>query len=203
MTEDTKGSGPVITEDGSRPGDERGNGAGQWEDHPLLWATVSTLVAERHRTALAGLGLIAIGVLYALGDALDLAFSLWSLLPILAGSALMVDAWRTYDTAGYTWVETRRNEMIAGALIALIGLVALIGFGWWDVMLLVIAGWLAVDAWQRYRVAGNTGTASTRSRGATAAVIAAIGLVELLNLGGTWLLLIAIGGVVVLRHVMG
>jgi len=200
MAEDYNGSGPVTAEADPRTAHARGNGAGQRDDHPLPGINISELVAERNWTALAGLGLIGVGILYVLQDALDIQFNLWSLLLLLIGGGLMVDAWRTYDTAGNTWVENTRNRMIGGALIALVGLVGIMDFGWWGLMLLVIAGWLGYDSYQRYESAGRVWTDSTRNRAIGAAAIGAIGLFGFLNLGGAWLLLIIIGGAMLYRR---
>ncbi len=206
MTDDYSGPGPATNE--AEPVTTRtpGNGAGPRKpkrptDSPVPGISIPELIEERNWTALAGLGLIGVGLLYVLQNALNIRLNLWSLLLVGVGGWLIADAWRAFDTAGRTWPENTRNRLLGGALIALVGLVGMMDFGWWGLMLLVIAGWLGYDSWQRYETAGRVWNGNTRNRMIGAGVIGATGLVGFLNLGAAWpLLLIITGGVMLYRR---
>jgi len=161
------------------------------------------LIAERNWTALAGLGLLAIGVLYVVDSWLGLDFQLWSLLLIVLGGWLALDGWRSYEAAGHTWESRARNRVFAGVMVAALGLFGLFELNTWSWLLIILAGWLAYDTWQRYEAAGRVITQTVRNRFIGAGIMAALGLLGSLNWWSAWPLLLIALGVALLTGVIG
>ena len=171
------------------------------DSRPLPGLDIRELVAERNWTALAGLGLIGVGILYLLQGWIGIDLNLWSLAMVGIGGWLMFDGYQKYAAAGQTWVGTSRNRLMAGAVVASIGLVSILNLSWWGLMLLGVGGWLAYDTWQKVEAAGGVWTDHARNRMGAAAVIGAVGLFGFFNLGGAWsVILIAIGAAMLWRH---
>lgn len=177
------------------------NGTGGRSSLPDI--NITQLIEERNWAALGGLALVAIGILYLVQDILGMDFNLWSLAMLGIGGWLMADAWQRYDRAGRNWVGNSRNRMIGGAVIALIGLFAILDMSGWGFFLLAIGGLLMFDAWQKYDRAGRVWVGNTRSRmigGGAAALIGAFGL---LHTWSTWPLILIIVGVAMLYGHIG
>jgi hypothetical protein len=205
MSEKKNDSGPTLRERDPRTGrkSKRQNGAGpgRGDDRPLPGISIRELVEERNWTALAGLGLMALGVLYLLQDLFGFNLNLWSLLLLGIGGVMLYDAWDRFDQAGQRWTEDIRNRVLAGGLIALVGLMSLYEFNLWALFPLVIGLWLAHDTWQRYQAQGRTWTPPIRNRMLVAGFLVVIGGFSFFSLGSTWpLLLIGIGAVMLYRH---
>jgi hypothetical protein len=162
------------------------------------------LVAERNWSALAGLGLIAFGLLYLVQDFFGIHFNLWSVGLIGIGGFLMIDAWQTYQENDHTWAGAARNRMTGGAVIALIGLIAALNLSGWTLLLLAIAGALGFDSWQKYQDSGRVWTGKARKRMVAAVVVGLIGLASLIHWWSTWpLLLIILGAAMFFGHIGG
>ncbi|MCC6798661.1 MAG: hypothetical protein IT325_00975 [Anaerolineae bacterium] len=161
------------------------------------------LITERNWTALAGLGLLAIGVLYVVDSWLGLDFELWSLLLIVLGGWLLLDGWRDYEAAGRTWESRARNRVFAGVMVAALGLFGLFELNTWSWLLIILAGWLAYDTWQRYETTGRVVTQTVRNRFIGAGIMAALGLLGALNWWSAWPLLLIALGLALLTGVIG
>lgn len=161
------------------------------------------LVEERNWTALVGLGLLAIGVLYVVDSWLGLDFQLWSLLLIALGGGLALDGWRDYKAAGRTWEDRSRNRIFAGVLVTALGLFGLFELNSWGWLLIILAGWLAYDTWQRYIAAGRMMTPTVRNRFLGAGIMAALGLFGSLNWWSAWPLLLIVLGIALLSGMIG
>lgn len=162
---------------------------------------VRELIEERNWAALIGLGLIGVGLLYALQGLLGFSFNLWSLLMFGLGVWLAYDGWQTYEQQGRAWTDNVRNRLLAGGLLILIGVMGMIDINWWGVLLLVIGGWLGYDTWQRVQDTGGVWTEHTRNRLLIAGIVGAFGLFGFLNIGGAWaIILIGIGAFMIYRH---
>jgi hypothetical protein len=168
------------------------------DPRPLPGINIQELIAERNWVALGGLALIALGVLYMVQDVLGIDFNLWSVALVGLGGWLMIDGWQSYQDHHRTWVGASRNRVVAGAVIALVGLVSVLDISGWTLFLLVIAGVLGYDARQKYEANGRVWTEPARTRMIAAAVIGVIGLFGLLNLWSTWPLLLIVLGAVML-----
>jgi hypothetical protein len=156
---------------------------------------IRELVEERNWTALAGLGLIVIGILYVFGDFIGLDFHLWNVILLGIGGALMLDAWSKYQDNGRSWTEQSRSRMAGGAVITLVGLLSIFDLSGWGWPLLAIGGWLIYDARKKYEQNGRVWVEPARSRMIGGAVIAVIGLFGFVHLLSTWpLVLIILGG---------
>jgi hypothetical protein len=207
MSDEYPNSGPTTNEAEPIYGEKAGraNGANgrkrKPDSSPLPGLDIRELVEERNWTALAGLGLIGVGILYLLQGWIGIDLNLWSLAMVGIGGWLMFDGYQKYTTAGQTWVGTSRNRLMAGAIVASIGLVSILNLSWWGLMLLAVGGWLGYDTWQKVEAAGGVWTDRARNRMGAAAVIGAIGVFGFFNLGGAWsVILIAIGAAMLWRH---
>jgi len=161
------------------------------------------LIEDRNWTALAGLGLMAVGVLYAIDRWLGLDFNLWTVLLIVLGGWLFLDGWREYEDAGRVWVERARNRATAGGAITALGVLGLFELNTWAWLLLILAGWLVYDTWRRYEANNRVLTQTARNRLIAAAAIAALGLLGSLNWWSMWPLLLIALGVALLSGVIG
>ncbi len=161
------------------------------------------LIEDRNWTALAGLGLLAVGVLYAIDRWLGLDFNLWTLLLIVLGGWLFLDGWRQYEAAGRVWVERARNRVTAGGAIAVLGVLGLFDLNTWAWLLLILAGWLAYDTWRRYEANNRVLTQTARNRLMAAAALVVLGLLGSLNWWSMWPLLLIALGVALLSGVIG
>lgn len=181
-----------------RNGDDKAKRGPSNGARPVPPINIRTLVEERNWPALAGLGLIAFGILYVLQDALAIHFNLWSLLLLGIGGWLMADAWQVYDRAGRVWVENSRHRALAGALVVAVALLGVMAINWWGLLLLGLAGWLGFDAWRRYERNSRVWTYPARNRAFAAGALGLLGLFGLFNLGSAWPLLLIVVGVVML-----
>lgn len=161
------------------------------------------LIAERNWTALAGLALIGVGVLYVIDSWLGLDFQLWSLLLVVLGGWLFLDGWRSYDAAGRTWEDRSRTRALAGGIIIALGVFGLFELNTWAWLLLILAGWLAYDTWQKYEANGRVLTQLVRNRWIAAGLLAGLGLLGSLNWWSTWPLILIIIGVALLSGFFG
>lgn len=161
------------------------------------------LIAERNWTALAGLGLLVVGALYVLDSLLGLDIELWSLLLVGLGAWLSLDGWRDYEAAGRTWQARARSRVLAGGLLVALGVLGLFELNTWAWLLLILAGWLAYDTWQRYEAAGRVMTQTIRNRWIGAGVMAALGLLGSLSWWSAWPLLLIALGVALLSGMFG
>jgi hypothetical protein len=160
------------------------------------------LYEERNWTALAGLALIGLGVLYLFQNLLNLHLNLGSLALLGVGGWLAVDAWQRYEAAGKVWVENTRTRLMVGGLATLIGLLGMLNVNWAAVFLMSAGGWLGYDTWQKYEANGRTWTDRTRNRMFVAAALGVLGLFGILHLGSSWpVVLIIIGAAMVYRRV--
>jgi hypothetical protein len=160
------------------------------------------LYEERNWTALAGLGLIAVGVLYLFQGLLSIHLNLWSLALLGVGGWLVVDAWQRYTAAGQVWVENTRTRLMVGGLAALVGLLGMLDVNWAALFLMGAGGWLGYDTWQKYEANGRAWTDRTRNRMFVAAALGVLGLYSFLHLGSSWpVVLIIIGAAMVYRRV--
>jgi hypothetical protein len=168
---------------------------------PLPGLNIHELVEERNWTALAGLGLIGLGLLYIVLDVLNIHFVLWAWLLLAAGGWLTFDAWQKYNDSGRLWTSTTRNRMMVGVLVALIGLLNALQIDWSGLLLLGAGGWLGYDTWQKYDSVGRVWTQSTRNRMFVAGALILFGLISFIPSWSTWPVLIIVIGVVMLyRH---
>lgn len=190
---------PAPSLEGTAPGS---NGASRKRKHhayapdapPVPPVSVRALVEERNWTALAGLGLLVMGGLILLGDAIDIRFNLWAVLLLGVGAWLVTTGWQRYEQAGYRWDDTARNRVIFGTISLLVGLLGLLQLDWWGLLLLAIAFRLGRDAQRRVGAAAGRWTLRQRAKMALAVFIGAIGLLNILSLGSAGpLLLILIG----------
>lgn len=166
--------------------------------------SLRALIEDRNYPALAGLGLLGIGVLLIAENMLGLDFSLWGLMLLGIGGWIMTDAWQTYQQNRRTWTSVARNRLLAGGLVTLIALMGMISINWWSLLLLGAGGWLGYDSWQRYESQGRVLDETARRRGWVGVLIAALGFFGLFGLGSAWpLLLIAIGAAMLYRHQRG
>jgi hypothetical protein len=209
MSEKSKDSGATFEAKPIPGGKSRPDGAGPGQkrkntDDPLPGINIRELIEERNWTALAGLGLIGLGLLYVAADVLNISFALGAWMLLAAGGWLMFDAWQKYDAAGRLWVGNTRNRMFGGAVIALVGLLGAMHINWWGLMLLGTGGWLGYDTWKKYDAAGRVWTAHTRNRMFAAVAVAVIGFLGLIPLWSAWPLLVIVIGVAMLyRHIGG
>jgi len=173
------------------------------ENGSLPDVNVRDLVEERNWSALAGLALIAVGVLYLVQDILGFDLNLWNLLMLGVGGWLMVQSWRAYQANGRVWIEPHRTRMIAGAAIGFVGLISAFHLAGWEWLLLAIAGALMYVARQEYIQNGRAWTPRSRSRMTGGVVIGLIGLFGLINLWSTWPLLLIVVGAAMLFGFIG
>ncbi len=162
---------------------------------PVPPVNVRALIEERNWTALAGLALLGVGVLLAVGGLFGLSFDLWAVALTLLGGWIAANGWVRYQDAGRRWDDTARNRVAFGGLTALIGLMGLLNVGAWSAIALGAGGWLGYDTWQRYESDGRVWTPALRNRALAAGVIGFFGLSSLIHVGGAGLLLIVIGAV--------
>jgi hypothetical protein len=199
MSEQLKDSGPIYEMKKKPDGHKK-----RKSSDPLPGVNIRELVEERNWTALAGLALIGLGLVYIVMDVLNISFALWAWMLLAAGAWLTFDAWQKYDAAGRQWVGNTRNRMMAGAVIALIGLMGAMHINWWGVLLLGTGGWLGYDTWQKVESAGRVWTQRTRNRMFAAGALALIGFFSLIPSWSIWpLLIIVIGAVMLYRHIGG
>ncbi len=171
---------------------------------PLPGLDLRELIEEHNWTALAGLSLIGVGLVYIVFHVLNISFALWAWMMLAAGAWLTYDAWQKYNASGQTWTGNTRNRMMAGVLIALLGLLGTLHINWWSVMLLGTGGWLAYDTWKKVDTAGRVWTQHARNRMFWAGAMIVIGLLGFIPSWSTWPLLIIVIGVVMLyRHTSG
>jgi hypothetical protein len=160
------------------------------------------LYEERNWAALAGLGLIAFGVLYLFQNLLNLHLNLGSLALVGIGGWLGVDAWQRYVRAGNVWVDNTRTRLLVGGLAALVGLLGMMNVNWVAVFMLGAGGWLGYDTWQKYEANGRAWTDRTRNRMFVAGALGVLGLFSILHLGSSWpIVLIIIGAAMVYRRI--
>jgi len=170
-------------------------------ERPIPGINVRELYEERNWTALAGLGLIAVGLLFVVQDVLGIHFDLWALALIGIGGWLMVDGWQDYTERGKKWTDRSRARMTGGVVIALIGLLAAFDLNGWGLLLMGIGGALALEAWRKYEANSRVWTDSTRKRMIAGVFLAVLGFFALFNMWSTWpLILIAIGVVMLYGH---
>lgn len=188
--------------DGLHTGNGNSNGRKRKSDaHPVPGINLRELWDERNWTALAGLALLAIGVLALIDNLLGIDLSLGSLLLLGAGGYVMRAAWLDYEADGRQWVGNTRNRLAAGALIALVGLMTLFEIHLGGLLLLGAGGWLAYDGWQAYQANGQTWPEPARSRAMVGGGLLLLGALLVLNLGSPVpLVLIGIGVVLYLNH---
>ncbi|MBN1200363.1 MAG: hypothetical protein JXJ20_00775 [Anaerolineae bacterium] len=171
---------------------------------PVPDINIRELVEERNWTALGGLALIALGVLYLFEGLLGLDISLWSVGLLGIGGWLMLDAWSNYQDNNRTWVQRDRNRLVGGAVIVLIGLAGILDLNLWEWVLLGIGGWLMIDAYQRYERNGHEWTTKARNRMIGGIVVAALGAISLFSLSNAWsLVLIVLGGAMLFGYIGG
>jgi hypothetical protein len=168
---------------------------------PLPGLNINELIEERNWTALVGLGLIGVGLVYVVFHVLNISFALWAWLMLAGGAWLAYDAWKDFDASGRVWAGKARNRMIAGVLIALVGLLNALRIDWGGLLLLGAGGWLGYDTWQKYDAVGRIWTQQTRNRMFIAGALIVLGLFSFIPSWSTWPLLIIVIGVVMLyRH---
>lgn len=168
---------------------------------PVPGLDLKALIKERNYPALAGLGLLGVGLLLIVESILGLDFSLWGLMLLGIGGWIMSDAWQTYQQAHRTWTDVARNRMLAGGLVTWIALMSMISINWWSLLLLTIGGWLGYDSFKRYEAQGRVLDETSRRRAWIGGLTAAVGFFGLFGLGSAWpLLLIAGGAVMLFRH---
>ena len=119
------------------------------DNRPIPGINVRDLIEERNWLALAGLGLVVVGLLSLFGDLLDLDFNLWSAGLLAIGGWLAYDGWRRYERAGRRWSDQSRNRLVGGGLIAGVGALSIMELSGWEWFLLVIAG-LGIAAYGAY-----------------------------------------------------
>ena len=187
MNDSSQFSGP----DSGRTKRKRTNGS--LDGRPVPPVSIQALLDERNWTALAGLALLATGVLLAIGGLLGMSFNLWALGLAAVGGWIAASGWLRYQDAGQRWDDTSRNRAVFGGLTALVGLLGLLQFNAWSIILFGAGGWLAYDTWQRFENGGRVWTPTLRNRAIAAAVLGVIGLSSLIHVGGAGLLLIVIG----------
>lgn len=207
MSDEYKNSGPAAYEAEPIPGEKakRANGtAGRKrkpDTRPVPGLDIRELLEEHNWTALAGLGLLGVGILYLLQGWIGIDLNLWSLATLGIGGWLIVNGYQQYTAAGQVWVGASRNRVLAGSIVAAIGLVSILDLSWWGLLLLGVGGWLGYDTWQKVEAAGGVWTNHARNRIGAAVVIGAIGLFGFFNLGGAWsVILIVIGAAMLWRH---
>lgn len=162
---------------------------------PLPDINIRELVQERNWTALAGLGLIVVGILYIVGSFFGLDFDLWNIILLGIGGALMLDAWSKYQDHGRTWTEQSRSRMTGGAVITAVGLLSIFDLSGWSWPLLLLGGWLIYDARKKYEQNGRMWIEPARGRMIFGVIIVVIGLFGFTHLLSTWpLVLIILGG---------
>jgi hypothetical protein len=168
---------------------------------PLPGLDIRELLEERNWTALAGLGLIGLGVLYIVLDVLNIHFVLWAWLLLAAGGWLTFDAWQKYNATGRQWTGITRNRMMIGVLVMLIGLFNALQIDWGGLLLLGAGGWLGYDTWQKYDAVGRVWTQKTRNRMFVAGALILFGLISFIPSWSTWPLLVIVIGIAMLyRH---
>lgn len=171
------------------------------DSRPLPGLDIRELVEERNWTALAGLGLIGVGILYLLQGWIGISLNLWSLAMVGIGGWLAFNGYQQYTAAGQTWVGTSRNRLLGGIVVGAIGLVSILNLSWWGLILIGAGGWLGYDTWQKVEAAGGVWTDHARTRMGAAAITGAIGLFGFLNLGGAWSAILIVAGAAMLwRH---
>jgi hypothetical protein len=111
---------------------------------PLPGLNVHELIEERNWMALAGLGLIGVGLLYVVFHVLNITFALWAWIMVAGGAWMFLDAWQDYDAAGRIWTGKTRNRAMFGLFIGLIGLFNALRIDWGGLLLLGAGGWLDV-----------------------------------------------------------
>ena len=164
---------------------------------------VRELIEERNWPALAGLGLIAVAVLIVIDGWFGLDFELWNFLLLGLGGWLFFDGWRQYDAAGRVWIDQARNRATAGVVLVGLGVLWLIDLNMWAWLLMILAGWLAYDTWQRYEQNGRVVTPIIRNRWIAAGVLVGLGLLGSLNWWSMWPLLMIAIGVAMLTGMLG
>jgi hypothetical protein len=168
---------------------------------PLPGLNVHELIEERNWMALAGLGLIGVGLLYVVFHVLNITFALWAWIMVAGGAWMFLDAWQDYDAAGRIWTGKTRNRAMFGLFIGLIGLFNALRIDWGGLLLLGAGGWLGYDTWKRYDAVGRIWTQQTRNRMFIAGALAVLGLLSFIPSWSTWPVLIIVIGVAMLyRH---
>lgn len=195
-------SGPATDEAEPVSAEKHKRNSGDPHDRkPVPGVSVRELYDERNWTALGGLALIAVGVMYLLQDLIGFSFNLWSLLLLGVGGWLVMTGYQAYQAHGNTWDTVTRNRMIAGALIGAFGLIGMFDFNLWGLLLMGTGGWLGHDTWQKVENTGGEWTDPTRTRMAVAVALGVIGLFAFMNMGSAWsVMLIVFGGAMLYRH---
>jgi hypothetical protein len=190
-----------ATQDAAKPKRKSNGTKRKNTGDPLPGLDIRELIDERNWTALAGLGLIGLGLLYIVLDVLNIHFVLWAWLLLAAGGWLTFDAWQKYNASGRLWTGTTRNRMMVGVLIMLIGLFNALRIDWGGLLLLGAGGWLGYDTWQKYDAVGRVWTQRTRNRMFVAGALILFGLISFIPSWSTWpLLIIAIGVAMLYRR---
>lgn len=168
---------------------------------PLPGLNIQELIEERNWMALAGLGLIGVGLLYVVFHVLNITFALWAWIMVIGGAWFVYDAWKDYEAAGRIWAGKTRNRMMFGMLVMLIGLFNALRIDWGGLLLLGAGGWLGYDTWKRYDAVGRIWTQQMRNRMFIAGALAVLGLLSFIPSWSTWPVLIILIGVAMLyRH---
>jgi hypothetical protein len=168
---------------------------------PLPGLSIHELIEERNWMALAGLGLIGVGLVYLVSHVLNISFALWAWLMFAGGVWFVYDAWQDYEAAGRIWTGKTRNRMIFGLVVGLVGLFNALRIDWGGVLLLGAGGWLGYETWKRYDAVGRVWTQQTRNRMFVAGALILFGLLSFIPSWSTWPVLIIVIGVAMLyRH---
>ncbi|HML23625.1 MAG TPA: hypothetical protein PKD09_18360 [Aggregatilinea sp.] len=171
---------------------------------PIPGINIPELIEDRNWTALGGLSLILVGILYLFGDIFDLDFNLWSLALLGIGGWLAYDGWTDYNRMSRHWTDRSRNRVVGGLAIVLVGALSIFNLSGWAWLLMLGAAVLLYDAYQRYQRAGRVWTDKARSRMIFGGVLALLALSSLINLWAAWpLILIGIGVAMLLKRSHG
>ena len=160
---------------------------------------VSDLIAERNWAALAGLALIALGVLYALQHLLGLRLDLWALLLMGIGGWLLYDAWQGSSGSPWDDAATRTRTLVGGVLLA-VGALSVVAWNVWGLLVLGAGVALGYDTQKRVDALGGIWTRDLRNRMFVAGLLAFFGLSAFISLGGLWWLVLIVGGVILYRR---
>ncbi len=160
---------------------------------------VSELIEERNWAALAGLALMALGVLYALQHLLGLRLDLWALLLMGIGGWLFYDAWQ--QSGGSPWErQPTRTRALVGAALLLAGVMSILTMNWWGMFVLGAGAWLGYDTWQKVQALGGVWTRDLRNRMFVAGLLVFFGLSAFVSLSGWGWLVLIVGGVILYRR---
>ncbi|NDJ78629.1 MAG: hypothetical protein GYB65_20460 [Chloroflexi bacterium] len=168
---------------------------------PIPGINLRELYEERNWTALAGLGLVGLGLLFLVEQVLDIDINLWGAILVLIGGGLLYTAWEEYNANHQTWTDRARKRLTGGAVIGAIGILATFDINWWGAILLAVGGWLAYTAYQRYEANNNEWTDRERNRLVFGAILGVVGVLVLVGMGWLWPLVIIVTGAALLFSV--